>query len=88
LFGFGVIIGKYTGKLLYTGVRNKYCAACVNNSKTQKKINHVYFKNSEEALESDIIVEGFNLAEEESGTLNSLGMEIALFLLACSKMLA
>ena len=25
--GVGVIVGKHTGKLLYIGVRNKYCAA-------------------------------------------------------------
>ena len=26
--GAGVIIGQATGKLLYMGVRNKYCTAC------------------------------------------------------------
>jgi len=70
LSGVGVIIGKYTGKLLYIGVRNKYCAACVNNNKEQKKTNHICFKNWEEAsalMESDIIVEGFNLAEQQHG---------------------
>jgi len=70
LSGVGVIIGKHTGKLLYIGVRNKYCAACVNNKKTKKKTSHVCFKNWEEAsasMESDIIVEGFKLAEEQHG---------------------
>ena len=70
LSGVGVIIGKHTGKLLYIGVRNKYCAVCVNNNKTQKKTNHVCFKNWEEAsasMESDIIVEGFQLAEQQHG---------------------
>ena len=66
LSGVGVIIGKHTGtgRLLYIGVRNKYCAACVNN-KTKQKTNCVCFKNWEEAsasMESDIIVEGFKLA--------------------------
>jgi len=66
----GVIIGKHTGKLLYIGVRNNYCAACVNNNKTQKKTKHVCFKNWEgvsASMESDIIVEGFNLAEQQHG---------------------
>jgi len=70
LSGVGVIIGKYTGKLLYIGVRNKYCAACVNNNKPQKKIKHICFKNWEEAsasMESDIIVEEFILAEQQHG---------------------
>lgn len=70
LSGVGVIIGKHTGKLLYLGVQNKYCAACVSNSKTQKKTDHVCFKNWDEAsasMESDIIVEGFQQAEAQHG---------------------
>ena len=66
LSGVGIIVGKHTGKLLYIGVRNKYCAAI----KTQKKTNHVCFKNWEEtsaSMESDIIVEGFKLAEQQHG---------------------
>ena len=38
LSGVGVIIGKYTGKLLYVGVRNKFCAACVHNKKHKRKL--------------------------------------------------
>ena len=70
LSGVGVIFGKHTGKLLYIGVRNKLCAACVHNSKAQKKITHVCFKNwngASASMEPDIIVEGFQKAEQQHG---------------------
>ena len=70
LSGVGVIFGKHTGKLLYIGVRNKFCAACVNNKKSQKKTNHICFKNwsgASASMESDIILEGFRMAEQQHG---------------------
>ena len=66
----GVIFGKHTGKLLYIGVRNKFCAACVHNKKTQKKTDHICFKNwngTSASMESDIILEGFRIAEQLHG---------------------
>ena len=30
---------------IYVGVRNKFCTACVHNKKTQKKTDHICFKN-------------------------------------------
>ena len=70
LSGVGVIFGKHTGKLLYIGVRNKFCAACVHNKKTQKKTDHICFKNwngASASMESDIILEGFQIAEQQHG---------------------
>ena len=70
LSGVGVIFGKHTGKLLYIGVRNKYCAACINNNNTQKKTNHICFKNwncASASMEPDIILEGFRMAEQQHG---------------------
>ena len=70
LSGVGVIFGKHTGKLLYIGVRNKLCAACVHNSKTQKKTTHICFKNwngASASMEPDIIVEGFQKAKQQHG---------------------
>ena len=32
--GVGIMIGKETGKILYLGIRNKYCATCNNANKT------------------------------------------------------
>ena len=40
--GVAIIIGKETGKLLYLGVRNKYCHACARNI---PKEAHICFKN-------------------------------------------
>jgi len=40
--GVGVIIGKETGKLLFVGVRNKYCTACSQRVPQEK---HHFFKN-------------------------------------------
>ena len=64
-----MIFGKHTGKLLYIGVTNKFCAGCVNNKKAQKKVNHI-FKNwsgASASMESDIILEGFRMAEQQHG---------------------
>ena len=63
--GVGIIIGQETGKLLYMGVRNKYCHACA------RKIPHqVCYKNwsqSSSEMEQDIILEGFCEAERVHG---------------------
>ena len=65
--GVGIIIGKATGKLLYVGVRNKYCSACARNIPQDK---HKCFKNwdrSSSEMETDIILEGFLEAERVHG---------------------
>ncbi len=58
-----IIIGKETGKLLYIGVRNKYCSACAQKVPPE---NHCCYKNwnkSSSEMESDIILEGILEAE-------------------------
>ena len=65
--GVGIILGKETGKLLYIGVRNKYCTACTQGIPQEK---HACFKNWDESssqMETDIIVEGFKEAERVHG---------------------
>ncbi len=65
--GVAIIIGKETGKLLYIGVRNKYCRACAKNVPKEK---HQCFKNWEKSsseMESDIILDGFLEAEHVHG---------------------
>ena len=64
--GVAIIIGKETGKLLFIGVRNKYCHACASG----KKNNHACFRNwnaSSSEMETDIILEGFIEAEKVHG---------------------
>ncbi|KAJ8969611.1 hypothetical protein NQ317_001975 [Molorchus minor] len=62
--GVAVIIGKHSGRLLFLGVRNKYCSICARSENVgQDSPQHVCFKNwagSSAAMEQDIIVEGFN----------------------------
>ncbi|GBN98514.1 hypothetical protein AVEN_192512-1, partial [Araneus ventricosus] len=57
------ITGARTGKLLYLGMRNKYCATCVWAVRLNiPPEQHKCFKNwsgNSTAMESDIIVEGF-----------------------------
>ena len=65
--GVGIIIGKETGKLLYLGVRNKYCSACTWGIPKEK---HACYKNwtaSSSEMEPDIILEGFMEAERVHG---------------------
>lgn len=69
--GVAIIIGKETKKLLYMGVRNKFCSICtVASNKGVSPKKHTCFKNwsgSSCSMETDILVSGFNTAEEMHG---------------------
>lgn len=71
--GAAVIIGYYTKKVLFVGVRNKFCAICYRAAKlNQKATEHACFKNwganqSSTSMESDIILEGFRRSIEMHG---------------------
>ena len=45
LSGVACIVGARTGKLLFIGVRNKYCAACAFNEKRNNPCDHHCFRN-------------------------------------------
>ena len=64
-------IGKETKKLLYIGVRNKFCSVCaVAENKGIDPQKHTCYKNwtgSSSAMETDILVCGFNAAEHMHG---------------------
>ena len=65
--GVGIIVGQATGKLLYIGVRNKYCTACTQGVPPDQ---HTCYKNWDESsseMEPDIILEGFKQAEQVHG---------------------
>ena len=65
--GVAIIIGKATGKLLHVGVRNKSCYICTAaESKKEEPDAHTCYKNwkeSSQAMEADIIIEGFKNAD-------------------------
>ena len=66
--GVAIIIGKATGKILYMGVRNKFCSIC--NRHPEQPPPHTCFRNwtgSSAAMETDIIVEGFKKCEQQHG---------------------
>jgi hypothetical protein len=71
--GVGVIVGYHTGKVLFIGVRNKYCVICARASnKGEEPREHVCFKNwdsnkSSTSMESDAILEGFKCSVEVHG---------------------
>ena len=69
--GVGIIIGKETGKLLYMGVRNKYCSTCAHADKENKAPQkHDCYKNWDgpsASMETDIILQGFKEAENKYG---------------------
>lgn len=65
--GIGIIVGQATGKLLYIGVKNKYCTACTQGVPPDQ---HTCYKNWDESsseMEPDIILEGFKQAEQVHG---------------------
>ena len=67
----GVIFGAVTKRLLFIGVRNKYCSVCsIASRKDEEPQPHMCFKNwsgSSCAMEADIISEGFRLSESMHG---------------------
>ena len=66
--GVAIIIGKATGKILHMGVRNKFCSIC--NQHPEQPPPHTCFRNwngSSAAMETDIIVEGFQKCEQQHG---------------------
>lgn len=69
--GVAIIIGKETKKLLFLGIQNKYCSTCsIAHNSNKPAPPHKCYKNWAEsscAIESDILVEGFCLAEATNG---------------------
>ncbi len=65
--GVAIIIGKETVKLLYIGVRNKFCQACMLHIPQDQ---HACYKNwnaSSSEMEPDILLMGFTNAERMHG---------------------
>ena len=69
--GVGVIFGAATKKLFFIGVRNKYCSvSAISDCNNPPRPSHQCLKTwngSSCAMESDIIVQGFQLAEQMHG---------------------
>jgi len=68
--GVGIIIGKETGKILFMGVRNKYCAVCskvTDGNPPPKHDCYLNWSTSSSAMEADIILEGFEKAYDQHG---------------------
>ncbi len=61
--GVGIILGHAIGKLLYLGVRNKYCSACAQDICRDKHGCFLNWSASPSELETDILLEGFVEAE-------------------------
>lgn len=69
--GAGCIGGLRTKKVLFLGVRNSYCCLCTRSVNLNIDITeHICFKNwheSANAMEADIIAEGFSKSIEIHG---------------------
>lgn len=65
------IVGFRTGKVLFIGVRNKYCSMCeFYASKNEKSPEHFCSKNwqgSSTSMETDIICDGFKNSLKNHG---------------------
>lgn len=73
LSGAAAIIGKNTGKILFLGVKNKYCQVCSTAEKQKVEAkDHLCFKNyvgPSTGMESQILVEGFKSSIEQHGLI-------------------
>lgn len=72
--GVAIIIGYYSQKVLYVGVRNKYCFTCDRAAKAnlQTVPDHHCFKNwggSSSSMETDVIIQGFKSSIEQHGLI-------------------
>ena len=72
LSGVAVIVGYETKKILFIGIRNKYCSFCdrLSRNPESETREHICFKNwsgSSTAMESDAIVEGFRRSVDMHG---------------------
>ncbi|KAB0790502.1 hypothetical protein PPYR_04741 [Photinus pyralis] len=69
LSGAAVIIGFRTKKVLFLGVRNKFCTTCKSPKKIRQLPNHISVTKSGVALqlEADIIAEAFSKSVEMYG---------------------
>ncbi|XP_063386965.1 uncharacterized protein LOC134672945 isoform X1 [Cydia fagiglandana] len=71
--GAASIIGRRTGKILYLGIKNKYCSTCAYAQRKETTTpEHACYKNfngSSTSMESDIIVEGFKKSIEMHGLI-------------------
>ena len=68
--GMAAVIGLRTKKLLFYGVRNKFCIVCARTGSGEETPAHKCYRNwvgTSTAMESDIIIEGFNRSEEMHG---------------------
>lgn len=71
LSGVAAIVGQHTKKILYFGVKNKFCTVCARAAFRDKNpTEHVCGKNhvcSSASMESSILVEGFKKSVEMYG---------------------
>lgn len=70
LSGAAAIVGQHTGKVLYLGVKNKYCSFCNYHQNKGETPPHACFKNysgSSSGMESQTIAEGFKCSEAMYG---------------------
>ena len=67
LSGCACIVSHHTRKLLYLGVRNKFCWSCAHSKKTGVMLDHKCYLNHSgpsTAMEADIICDGFRFYEQ------------------------
>ncbi|XP_026724773.1 uncharacterized protein LOC113491807 [Trichoplusia ni] len=76
LSGVAAIIGEYSGKVPYIGVRNKYCVICARATKTNQPTKaHKCTKNhfgSATSMEQAILVEGFKTSIKERNLIYNI----------------
>lgn len=67
------IVGSYTKKVLFLGVRNKYCTVCaragVNGSAASSHNCYKNWSGSSTSMEADIILEGFQQSLQMYGAI-------------------
>lgn len=63
------MIGAETKKLLFLGVRNRFCFACTNPKKKKEHLCYKNYNGPSTGMESSVIVESFCRSEEDYGLI-------------------
>ena len=84
LSGVAAIVGYQTRKVLFMGVRNKFCSVCAYHQRANSSApDHQCYKNwmgSLSAMEASIILEGFSKSMEKHGCSMPISLEMGIVL--------
>lgn len=69
LSGAATVVGNYTKKVLWIGVKNKYCSVCKGNSNSPEHNCNINYVGPSTGMEAALVSEGFRSSQELHGLI-------------------